>query len=199
MAAVCQVTGAVPGFGHNISHSHRRTKRRWNPNIQVVHSVDRPGGNKKRVNACTSCIKAGKVVRGYIGVTIQDFSAESAEALGLKDVKGAIVAELVPGGPAAKAGLLPAFFTGAAAQGPSTPSRARVAQLSTPVRTVMRGASSGSSQRITSAAKRRACSGTWGQKARVTWKASGRLHRRGCASRRGSRKSSTASTTSRGG
>ena len=34
MAAVCQVTGAVPGFGHNISHSHRRTKRRWNPNIQ---------------------------------------------------------------------------------------------------------------------------------------------------------------------
>ncbi|HJV40407.1 PDZ domain-containing protein, partial [Caulobacter sp.] len=52
-------------------------------------------------------IAGGKVVRGYIGVTIQDFSAESAEALGLKDVKGAIVAELVPGGPAAKAGLLP--------------------------------------------------------------------------------------------
>ena len=34
MAAVCQVTGAVPGFGHNISHSHRRTKRRFDPNVQ---------------------------------------------------------------------------------------------------------------------------------------------------------------------
>ena len=34
MAAVCQVTGAVPGFGHNISHSHRRTKRRVDPTIQ---------------------------------------------------------------------------------------------------------------------------------------------------------------------
>ena len=34
MAAVCQVTGAVPGFGHTISHSHRRTKRRFDPNIQ---------------------------------------------------------------------------------------------------------------------------------------------------------------------
>ena len=34
MAAVCQVTGAVPGFGHSISHSHRRTKRRFDPNIQ---------------------------------------------------------------------------------------------------------------------------------------------------------------------
>ena len=34
MEAVCQVTGAVPGFGHSISHSHRRTKRRFDPNIQ---------------------------------------------------------------------------------------------------------------------------------------------------------------------
>ena len=34
MAAVCQVTGAVPGFGHNISHSHRRTKRRFDQNVQ---------------------------------------------------------------------------------------------------------------------------------------------------------------------
>ncbi|AMT95186.1 MULTISPECIES: 50S ribosomal protein L28 [Brevibacterium] len=34
MAATCQVTGAVPGFGHNVSHSKRRTKRRFNPNIQ---------------------------------------------------------------------------------------------------------------------------------------------------------------------
>ncbi len=34
MAAVCQVTGATPGFGHSISHSHRRTKRRFDPNIQ---------------------------------------------------------------------------------------------------------------------------------------------------------------------
>ena len=34
MAATCQVTGAIPGFGHAISHSHRRTKRRFDPNIQ---------------------------------------------------------------------------------------------------------------------------------------------------------------------
>ena len=34
MAATCQVTGAIPGFGHNILHSHRRTKRRFDPNIQ---------------------------------------------------------------------------------------------------------------------------------------------------------------------
>jgi large subunit ribosomal protein L28 len=34
MAGVCQVTGATPGFGHSISHSHRRTKRRFDVNIQ---------------------------------------------------------------------------------------------------------------------------------------------------------------------
>lgn len=34
MSAVCQVTGASPGFGNRISHSHRRTKPRWDVNIQ---------------------------------------------------------------------------------------------------------------------------------------------------------------------
>ncbi|MEY9848769.1 large subunit ribosomal protein L28 [Streptacidiphilus sp. BW17] len=34
MSAHCQLTGRKPGFGHSISHSHRRTKRRFDPNIQ---------------------------------------------------------------------------------------------------------------------------------------------------------------------
>ena len=34
MARVCQVPGTTPGFGHHVSHSHRRTKRRFDVNIQ---------------------------------------------------------------------------------------------------------------------------------------------------------------------
>lgn len=34
MSQVCQVTGRQPGFGHHVSHSHRRTKRRFDVNIQ---------------------------------------------------------------------------------------------------------------------------------------------------------------------
>ncbi|MFF4778860.1 50S ribosomal protein L28 [Microtetraspora fusca] len=34
MSAHCQLTGVMPVFGNNVSHSHRRTRRRWNPNIQ---------------------------------------------------------------------------------------------------------------------------------------------------------------------
>jgi large subunit ribosomal protein L28 len=51
-----------PGFGKSVSHSHVRTNRRWNPNVQTVHA--RLGnGNRQRMNVCTSCLKAGKVAR----------------------------------------------------------------------------------------------------------------------------------------
>lgn len=61
VAANCDVCGKGPGFGHSISHSHRRTKRRWNPNIQRIRAI--VSGSPKRVNVCTSCLKAGKVQR----------------------------------------------------------------------------------------------------------------------------------------
>ncbi len=35
MARRCQLTGREPGFGKNVSHSHRRTSRRFDPNIQT--------------------------------------------------------------------------------------------------------------------------------------------------------------------
>jgi large subunit ribosomal protein L28 len=61
VASVCDVCGKRPGFGMNVSFSHRRTPRRWNPNIQHVRA--KVNGSYKRLNVCTSCIKAGKVTR----------------------------------------------------------------------------------------------------------------------------------------
>ncbi|ROP43776.1 50S ribosomal protein L28 [Pseudokineococcus lusitanus] len=61
MAATCEICAKGPSFGHSISHSHRRTKRRWVPNIQRVRVVE--GGTPRRRNVCTSCLKAGKVTR----------------------------------------------------------------------------------------------------------------------------------------
>ena len=34
MSKVCMVTGALPGFGNNVSHSQRKTRRMWKVNIQ---------------------------------------------------------------------------------------------------------------------------------------------------------------------
>lgn len=35
MSRICQVTGATPGFGHHVSHSHRRTNRRFDVNVHA--------------------------------------------------------------------------------------------------------------------------------------------------------------------
>ena len=61
MAAVCEVCGKKPSFGNSISHSHRRTPRRWNPNIQKIRAL--VNGSPKRLHVCTSCIKANKVTK----------------------------------------------------------------------------------------------------------------------------------------
>ncbi|MBW0105421.1 50S ribosomal protein L28 [Pseudonocardia sp. KRD291] len=34
MSRRCQLTGREPGFGKKVSHSHRRTSRRFDPNVQ---------------------------------------------------------------------------------------------------------------------------------------------------------------------
>jgi large subunit ribosomal protein L28 len=62
VASVCDVCGKGPGFGHNVPWSKKKTNRRWDPNIQSVR-VAAGGGNTKRLQVCTSCIKAGKVAR----------------------------------------------------------------------------------------------------------------------------------------
>jgi serine protease Do len=50
-------------------------------------------------------ISSGEVTRGYIGATVQSLSPDLASSLGLHSVKGALVAQLTPGGPAEQAGL----------------------------------------------------------------------------------------------
>ena len=61
MASVCEICGKKPSFGMSLSHSHVRSKRRWNPNIQRVRIMIK--GAPKRANVCTSCIRAGKITK----------------------------------------------------------------------------------------------------------------------------------------
>ncbi|HJA04082.1 MAG: 50S ribosomal protein L28 [Candidatus Microbacterium stercoravium] len=57
MAAVCQVTGTTPGFGYSVSHSHRRTKRRFDPNVQKKTYFVPSLGRKVTLNVSTRGIK----------------------------------------------------------------------------------------------------------------------------------------------
>ena len=50
-------------------------------------------------------IQKGSVSRGYMGVTIQPVTEELAQSFGLKQAKGALVNDVIKGGPADKAGI----------------------------------------------------------------------------------------------
>src|SRR2546421_834234 len=62
-----------------------------------------PANMVKRVTA--QLIDRGKVMRGWIGVSMQPLTPELAQSLGLEDTHGAIVARVHPGSPAEAAGL----------------------------------------------------------------------------------------------
>ena len=52
-----------------------------------------------------SLVKIGKVVRGYLGVAIQDLTKDLAKSFGLKQAKGALVSSVAEDSPAERAGI----------------------------------------------------------------------------------------------
>ena len=52
-----------------------------------------------------SLIKNGKVIRGWLGVSIQEVTPDLAKQFGMKEARGALVSEVIPDSPAAAAGL----------------------------------------------------------------------------------------------
>lgn len=52
-----------------------------------------------------SLLRHGKVQRGWLGVTVQDLTAELAQGLGLSTTQGVLVTDVEPGSPAATAGV----------------------------------------------------------------------------------------------
>ncbi len=61
MSKQCDICGKKPMTGNNVSHAHNLNKRRFNPNLQRVRAV--LNGKVQKINACTNCIKSGKVVK----------------------------------------------------------------------------------------------------------------------------------------
>jgi serine protease Do len=49
--------------------------------------------------------KYGKVVRGWLGVSVQEVTPEIAKGLGLSSARGALISEVMKGGPAEKSGI----------------------------------------------------------------------------------------------
>ncbi|MEP0814324.1 MAG: 50S ribosomal protein L28 [bacterium] len=56
MGKRCQVTGKAPLTGHHVSHSQRKTKRRFNPNLQSVTLYQ--DGRKVRLKVSTRFLRS---------------------------------------------------------------------------------------------------------------------------------------------
>jgi serine protease DegQ len=80
--AIYSRTGGSQGIGFAIPESVAK---------QVMHQI----------------ISSGAVTRGWIGVEAQDLSRELADSFGLKSANGALIAGVLRGGPAEKAGVRP--------------------------------------------------------------------------------------------
>ncbi len=79
-AAIASQTGGFEGIGFTI------------PSNMALH-------------VAKQLISNGKVLRGWLGVNVQDLTPELARKLGLKASRGALVADVVKGGPADQAGV----------------------------------------------------------------------------------------------
>ena len=59
--AKCDICGKGDVFGHNVSHSNRKTNRTWKPNIRRVKAV--VNGTHKSVYVCSRCLRSAKIER----------------------------------------------------------------------------------------------------------------------------------------
>jgi serine protease Do len=57
------------------------------------------------VHEMNSLVKEGKVVRGWLGVSIQNLDEPMATAMGLEETRGALIGDVLDGSPASAAGL----------------------------------------------------------------------------------------------
>jgi len=64
--AKCEICGKGVAFGIKLSHSHRRTNRTFKSNVHKVRAL--VDGTPCRINACTRCLRSGKVTRASAAV-----------------------------------------------------------------------------------------------------------------------------------
>ena len=61
MSKICVPAVRPPLIGNNVSHSHRHTKRRFDPNLQRVRIL--VDGHPQNAYVCTRCLNSGEVTK----------------------------------------------------------------------------------------------------------------------------------------
>ena len=61
MSKRCEICDKGVIFGSQYSHSHRRSNRKWVPNLRKVKAIVK--NSPKTIKVCTRCLRSGKVER----------------------------------------------------------------------------------------------------------------------------------------
>ena len=61
---ICFICKKKPSVGNTVSHSNRKSLRKWFPNLQHIRAV--VGKKIMKVYVCTKCLKAGRVTKAPV-------------------------------------------------------------------------------------------------------------------------------------
>ena len=79
MAKRCQLTGKAPLFGHNVSHSNRKTNRRFDPNLQKTTLFSDALRRKVRLRVSTRALRTVSRKGGLDAFLLATADAKLAE------------------------------------------------------------------------------------------------------------------------
>ncbi len=65
MSRRCELTGVGVQFGNNVSHSQRKTRRRFEPNIKVVRYKSELTGQDYKLKVIARCIRSIEKAGGF--------------------------------------------------------------------------------------------------------------------------------------
>ena len=95
MSRRCELTGIDPQFGNNVSHSQRKTRRRFNPNMRIAHYKSDITGQNYRLNLVAKTMRTIEKLGGFDNFMIKNsadnmsMKAKSIKKLIVKKIKEA--------------------------------------------------------------------------------------------------------------
>ena len=65
MSRKCELTGIGVQFGNNVSHSQRKTRRRFEPNIKIVKCRSELTGREYKLKVVARCLRSIEKAGGF--------------------------------------------------------------------------------------------------------------------------------------
>jgi len=85
MSRRCELTGIAVQYGNNVSHSQRKTRRRFEPNIRSVAYISELTGEKYRLKIVAKTMRTIEKIGGFDAFMLR--AKDSLMSLKAKKVK----------------------------------------------------------------------------------------------------------------